>query len=136
LKKRKLLHNELYKVVNNLKYDLTHFESLKSDTKYHEWIRNTRSKLYPNKTAFDKNNIYYELESNPMYFLYSLCLIETKMEYYKNKQGTDEKQIRLFNIIPLRTNTVPKHITIDTITLATADVGDSKNRLVNSKLIE
>ena len=32
----------------------------------------------------------------------------------RQKNGENIRQVRLFNILPLRTNVIPKHITLDT----------------------
>ena len=66
-------------------------------------------KLFPNKIKFEENNIYYELKSNTQYFLHSMFYICNELEKLNNvKIEQEEKQIRLFNVLPLRTNIVPK----------------------------
>ena len=57
---RKELHQQLHDEFNKVKKDLISFEEPKSAEKYHSWIREQRNHLYPNKTEFDNDNIYYD----------------------------------------------------------------------------
>jgi len=111
---RKQLHKALYEDINKVKKDLVSFDTLTSNEKYHKWIIEQRIKLFPNKIKFEENNIYYELKSNTQYFLHAMFYICNELEKLNNvKIEKEEKQIRLFNILPLRTNIVPKNICID-----------------------
>jgi hypothetical protein len=69
---RKQLHKALYEEINKVKKDLITFGDLSSDVKYHSWIREQKIKIFPNKTEFEENNIYYELKSNIQYFIYGM----------------------------------------------------------------
>lgn len=112
---RKILHKKLYEEINKIKKDLITFGDLTSDKKYHKWIKEQKIKIFPNKKEFQENNIYYELKSNTQYFLYGMFYICNELEILNiNKIKNNEKQIRLFNAIPLRTNIIPKNICIDT----------------------
>jgi hypothetical protein len=112
---RKELHKQLYEEINKVKKDLITFGNFTSDVKYHEWIKNEKCKIFPNKTEFEENNIYYELKSNTQYFLYGMFYVCNQLEQINIiRIKNDEKQIRLFNILPLRTNIIPKNICIDT----------------------
>ena len=112
---RKQLHKELYEEINKVKKDLILFGDFTSDIKYHNWIREQKIKIFPNKTEFQENNIYYELKSNTQYFIYGMFHICNELEKINdNKIKNDEKQIRLFNVLPLRTNIVPKNVCLDT----------------------
>jgi hypothetical protein len=112
---RKQLHKKLYEEINKVKKDLITFNDLTSDVKYHNWIKEQKTKLFPNKIEFKENNIYYELKSNTQYFLYGMFHICNELEKINiDKIKNNEKQIRLFNILPLRTNIIPKNICIDT----------------------
>lgn len=112
---RKQLHKALYEEINKVKKDLITFGDFTSDVKYHKWIKEEKIKLFPNKNQFEEDNIYYELKSNTQYFLYGMFYICNKLEKINiDKIKNEETQIRLFNILPLRTNLVPKMISIDT----------------------
>jgi len=104
---RKELHKQLYEEINKVKKDLITFGSFTSDVKYHEWIKNEKLKMFPNKTQFEENNIYYELKTNTQYFLYGMFYICNELEKINNEKiDNDEKQIRLFNVLQLRTNII------------------------------
>ena len=122
---RKQLHKALYDDMNKVKKDLVSFDTLTSNEKYHKWIIEQRIRLFPNKTKFEENNIYYELKSNTQYFLHAMFYICNELEKLNNvKIEKEEKQIRLFNVLPLRTNIIPKNICIDTCALISNFLGD------------
>ncbi len=126
---RKQLHKALYDEINKVKKDLISFDELTSNEKYHNWIIEKRTKLFPNKTQFEENNIYYELKSNTQYFLYSMFYISNELEQLNNVRiQNEEKQIRLFNVLPLRTNIIPKNICIDTCALISNFLGDEATK--------
>jgi len=122
---RKQLHKQLYDEIGKVKKDLMHFGDLTSDEKYHKWIIEERIKLYPNKTRFDNDNIYYDLKSNTQEFLHSMFHISIELEKLNELRiQNEEKQIRLFNVLPLRTNIISKNICIDTCGLISNFLGD------------
>jgi len=122
---RKQLHKELYEEINKVKKDLITFGEFTSDDKYHNWIREQKIKIFPNKTEFEENNIYYELKSNTQYFIYGMFHICIELEKINIERiKNNEKQIRLFNVLPLRTNIIPKNICIDTCGLICNFLGD------------
>jgi hypothetical protein len=122
---RKQLHKQLYDEIGKVKKDLMHFGDLTSDEKYHKWIIQERIKLYPNKTRFDNDNIYYHLKSNTQDFLHSMFHISIELEKLNEiRIQNEEKQIRLFNVLPLRTNIISKNICIDTCGLISNFLGD------------
>ena len=122
---RKQLHKQLYDEIGKVKKDLMHFGDLTSDEKYHKWIIEERIKLYPNKTRFDNDNIYYDLKRNTQEFLHSMFHISIELEKLNELRiQNEEKQIRLFNVLPLRTNIISKNICIDTCGLISNFLGD------------
>jgi len=122
---RKQLHKQLYDEIGKVKKDLMHFGDLTSDEKYHKWIIEERIKLYPNKIRFDNDNIYYHLKSNTQEFLHSIFHISIELEKLNELRiQNEEKQIRLFNVLPLRTNIISKNICIDTCGLISNFLGD------------
>jgi hypothetical protein len=122
---RKQLHKELYEEINKVKKDLITFGDFASDIKYHNWIKEQKIKLFPNKTQFEENNIYYELKSNTQYFIFGMFHICNELEKINIERiKNDEKQIRLFNVLPLRTNIIPKNICIDTCGIIQNFMGD------------
>ncbi len=122
---RKQLHKQLYDEIGKVKKDLMHFGDLTSDEKYHKWVIQERIKLYPNKTRFDNDNMYYHLKSNTQDFLHSMFHISIELEKLNEVRiQNEEKQIRLFNVLPLRTNIISKNICIDTCGLISNFLGD------------
>ena len=129
LKVRKEKHREFTQEINKVKKDLTSFNELESDKKYHKWILEQRKLIYGNKTKFDENSIYYDLKSNTKDYLKSMFYICGELEKVYNqikkhneniKEEDDEKkkkQIRLFNVIPLRTNIISKNVCLDSCSL-------------------
>lgn len=121
---RKEKHKEFTKEINLVKKDLTSFSDLQSNQKYHQFINDQRKLIYGNKTKFDENNIVYDLKSNTQTYLKSMFYIACELEkiynnikIYNSEINDNEKKIkqnRLFNVIPLRTNIISKHITLDT----------------------
>ena len=125
LKVRKEKHKEYTQEINKVKKDLTSFNELTSDKKYHKWILEQRKLIYQTKTEFEEDSIYYDLKTHPQDYLKSMFYICGELEKVYNqikkhnesiKEDDDEKkkkQIRLFNVIPLRTNIISKNICLD-----------------------
>jgi len=122
---RKEKHKEFTSEINLVKKDLTSFSELKSNQKYHQFIKEQRKLIYGDKIKFNEDNIIYDLKSNTQTYLKSMFYIASELEKIynnikiHNENITDDekkqKQIRLFNVIPLRTNIISKHITLDTL---------------------
>ena len=115
------MHNQLYDEINKVKDDLTSYGDLTSDDKYHNWVVEQRNKLYFNKTSFIKDSVNYDVKCDPQSYLQALFYISKTLEtmnetikYNNQINGSDTKLIRLFNVMPLRTNIVPKNICLDT----------------------
>ena len=130
--KRKLLFAEF----RNIKYDLlstsTEYKSLKT---YHKWITEQRKFIIPNKTTYDKDNISYDIKSNTIDYLKCFVYIGKELEKLYDLEDNHDRTFRLFNILPLRTNIIPKNIVIDTAGLIQNFLGDepTKEHLKNYK---
>ncbi len=138
--KDKELRKEKYKSLNieykKVKDDLVSLtDELKADEKYHNWIREHKIHIIPNKTNFDKDSIYYDLHSNTKDYLKSFIYINIQLEKLNNKllENTEDidkiKQIKLFNVLPLRSNIIPKNICIDTCALISNFLGDESTSI-------
>ena len=128
---RKELHKQLYDEINKVKKDLISLEEPQSIEKYHSWIKEQRNFLYPNKTEFENNNIHYDLKSKTLDYLVSMFYLSRQFELLNDEiirnnkmSDTKIKQIRLFNVLPLRTNMIGKNICIDTCGLISNFLGD------------
>ena len=122
IKIRKEKHKELTQEINKVKKDLISFNELESDKKYHKWILEQRKLIYGTKTEFEEDSIYYDLKAHPQDYLKSMFYICGELEKVynqikKDNEGKDDnnktKQIRLFNVIPLRTNIISKNVCLD-----------------------
>lgn len=123
---KKKIQQKLNKEFKDIQTDLLSFNDvLTSNVKYHQWIKQQRKKIWRNKTCFDKDNLAYDLKSNNSFYVKSLFYIEHELEKIFDKQTKENeirlnnkenlhKQIELFNVLPLRTNIIPKHICFDT----------------------
>jgi len=154
LKIRKEKHKELTQEINKVKKDLTNFNELESDKKYHKWILEQRKLIYRNKNEFEEDNIVYDLKAYPQDYLKSMFYICGELEKVYNqikkhnesiKEDDEEKmkkQIRLFNVIPLRTNIIQKSICLDSCGLINnfldktlkTDEGKNKNEDKNEEI--
>jgi len=118
--KKKLVYDELKKV----KTDLISNTDLISDNKYHQWIKEQRKHIIPNKDTFDKDSILYDVKSNTQDYLKSFIYIGAEIEKLYNMEDKDNHMIRLFNILPLRTNIIPKNVIFDTCGIIQNLLGD------------
>lgn len=122
---KKKARQELNKEFRDVKNDVLSFSNeLKSDKKYHKWIKEQRKIIFDNKTSFDKDSIYYDLKSKTQEYIKPLIYIGKELEKVYDKidvelkNGNDKlEQIRLFNVLPLRTNIVPKSACFDSCVL-------------------
>lgn len=110
--RKKLITTELRLVKNDLLQLNTNYES---DKKYHDWL-NTHRKYIITKTKYDKDSIYYDVCSHTQDYLKPTFYINEQLEKINDTNISIDKknQIKLFQVIPQRTNIIPKYITIDT----------------------
>jgi hypothetical protein len=138
--KDKELRKEKYKSLSiefkKIKNDLVSLSNdLTSNEKYHNWIKEHKIYIVPNKTNFDKDSIYYDLHSNTKDYLKSFIYINIQLEKLNDKllENTEDidkiKQIKLFNVLPLRSNIIPKNICIDTCALISNFLGDESTSI-------
>ncbi len=112
---RKEQKKQLYDEFNKIKNDLISCNNeFTSNIKYHDWIIENKKYIIPNKNTFDKNNILYDIKSNTQDYLKSFMYIGIMIEKIYNMEDKNNHMIRLFNVLPLRTNIIPKNIVLDT----------------------
>jgi len=101
--------NKLCSQLRKIKNDILNVEinDYKSHHKYHNWINNVKQYIIPNKT-FAKNSIHYDIHCNQ--FDYLPCMIY--MMKYIEQEG-----FSINNVFPLRSDIIPKHITLDSTTI-------------------
>ena len=74
---RKELKSMMYKELNKIINDIVSFnDTLTSKNSYHKWIKEQRKKMFPYKNSCYKN-VYYDLKSNPLDYLYAMFYINS-----------------------------------------------------------
>jgi hypothetical protein len=107
--KQKELVNEFCKQLRKIKTDILETTSeYKSDVKYHNWIKEIKKTITPNKDKYQKDNLYYDLQCNPQDYLH--CMIRMMKEVEKDK-------VMIYNVFPMRNDIIMKSIKLDTTTL-------------------
>jgi hypothetical protein len=117
-KTKKELKTKIYSEFRLVKKDLVKNNNIyESDKKYHNWLNTHRPNIIK-KSKFFKDSIDYDLCSNTQEYLKPLFYINKELEKINEENKIKNiQQIRLFQIIPQRTNIIPKYITIDTCAL-------------------
>ena len=111
--------------LRKIKYDILNIENneYKSKSFYHDWINSMKKNIIPNKTKFEKDNLYYDLQCSPQDYLPCMIFMMKEIEIqYKT----------IFNIFPLRSDIIPKHIKIDTTTIVHMLMNDKDKCLPKS----
>jgi hypothetical protein len=107
--KQKDLVNEFCRQLRKIKIDILEpVNKYKSDEKYHNWIKDIKKIITPNKEKYQKNSLYYDLQCNPQDYL--PCMIRMMKEVEKDK-------VMIYNIFPMRNDIIMKSIKLDTTTL-------------------
>jgi hypothetical protein len=107
---KKTFYLELRTIKNDL---LKLKDNYESDKKYHQWL-NIHRKNIIRKDKFSKDSIVYDIAVNPQDYLKSMYYINKCLEHH-NK--TAEFPVKLYQVIPQRTNIIPKFITLDTTSI-------------------
>jgi hypothetical protein len=90
---RKLTSN-----LRQIKNDLLNVENdkLTSHKSYHHWILESRKYILPQKSTFEKNSIYYDIQCKPQdYFksmIYISRFIENEHDFVNNVKRTFNKK--------------------------------------------
>jgi len=107
--KQKKLVNEFCRQLRKIKTDILEISSeYKSDEKYHNWIKDIKKTITPNKHKYQKDSLYYDLQCNPQDYL--PCMIRMMKEVEKDK-------VMIYNVFPMRNDIIMKSIKLDTTTL-------------------
>jgi len=107
--KQKELINEFCRQLRKIKTDILEITmEYKSDVKYHNWIKEIKNTITPNKEKYQKDNLYYDLQCNPQDYL--PCMIRMMKEVEKDK-------VMIYNAFPMRNDIIMKSIKLDTTTL-------------------
>jgi len=114
-KERDTTVRAIYKELNSVKDDLIN-NTLMSDITYHTWITDFREKMLPKESVFPLN---MDTVDYPQRYLKSMYLINKSLE---------EKGLKQFQFMPLRTEIVPKYIVIDTSSLVALFIKDNQKQ--------
>ena len=107
--KQKELVNEFCRQLRKIKTDILEITTeYKSDVKYHNWIKEIKKTITPNKDKYQKDSLYYDLQCNPQHYL--PCMIRMMKEVEKDK-------VMIYNVFPMRNDIIIKSIKLDTTTL-------------------
>jgi transposase len=114
--------------INTFTNDLLNIqdENFKSNNHYHPMIKLMKTFVLPNKKIFSHNNLLYDIKENPMD--YFKCMF-SMMSIIENEEKT------IYNLFPLRTNLVPKHMKLDTTTLVNLLMETNKEYYRNNLVI-
>jgi len=114
--KRKELYKILNKEIRDLKSDLINNKIELSKSEYHNWIRENKDFLFPNKV---NKSVAYDVKCNPEKYIKYSFYINSKIEQMGKKP---------YQAIPQRNNIVPKHITLNSNGIA--DLIDDKKQTI------
>jgi hypothetical protein len=123
---KKESRNQIYKEFRQIKKDLVKIDDkYESDKKYHKWINGHRKNIV-RKDKFTKGSVDYDLCSNAQDYLKSLFYMNKELEQINEENIKENKEeIKLFQIIPQRTNIKPKYITLDTAGLINLTISEN-----------
>ena len=116
------LCGELRKIKNDL-ININSKDPYTSKNFYHPWIINMKKVLIPQKSSFEKDNMYYDLHCHPQDYL--PCMIRMMKE-------VEHLDRTIYNVFPLRSEIIPKHIKIDTTSIIHLLMNDPDKQITKS----
>jgi hypothetical protein len=111
---------ETIKELKKVKNDILN-NTLKSDKKYHKWIKKNRTKLIPKE--YNKS-IPYDVKKEPLKYFPFMIHINNQLQKLEMKQ---------FHCFPLRKDVVPKSIELDTAGLLELMIDNDSKKYRNGK---
>jgi len=106
---------QLYREINLVKNDIIN-NTLTCDEKYHTWLKEYRYKIVPE--TFE-NSYYYDIKITPYKYLKHMIFMCLELENLKRKS---------FQFFPIQTNSMPRHIQVDTKALVELFVNTEKHQ--------
>ena len=106
---------QLYKEINLVKNDIIN-NTLTCNNKYHIWLNENRYKIVPKH--FDIS-YHYDIKITPYKYLQHMIFMCLELEKIERKS---------FQFFPIQTNTVPKHIQLDTKALVELFIDTKKHQ--------
>lgn len=113
-KKKKI--SELRKELYNIKMKILSNKDIEKDEKHRKKMIEIRKNLFSDILDINNKGIAYDVHVQPQKYLYSMFKIIKHYEKMneENKNKPNYREIKLFNVLPMRTTLIPRHITIDT----------------------
>ena len=100
--------NTLCRQLRKVKNDILSLNEPKtSDAQYHAWIDSERVKIMPQR-ALREESVYYDIQCTPQDYL--------PLMVYMMK-AVEELGCTIYNVFPLRSEIIPKHFRLDTVSL-------------------
>jgi hypothetical protein len=116
---RKTQVAKLSALLRHIKIDILSLNpTLISPLEYHQFILQARINFLPQKSVYQHNSIYYDLQCHPQDYLFGMF----QMVRYIESQCAN-----IINLFPLRSSIIPKYIKIDTDTLVNLLVNQEKH---------
>jgi hypothetical protein len=106
---------QLYKELNLVKNDIIN-NTLTCDNKYHIWLNENRYKIVPEH--FDIS-YHYDIKISPYKYLKNMIFMCLELEKIERKS---------FQFFPIQTNSIPRHIQIDTKSLVELFIDTKKHQ--------
>ena len=112
---KKVLREDIDKDIYDIKQDLIN-NTLNSRSIHHKWINENRNKILP--IIYD-NSYDFDVKNHPQKYLKYMIHMCQIME---------EKEMKMFQFFPLRTDSTPKFIPIDTKSIIELFIDENKNK--------
>jgi hypothetical protein len=106
---------QLYREINLVKNDILN-NTLTCDEKYHSWLKEYRYKIVPE--TFD-TSYYYDIKIIPYKYLKHMIFMCLELENLERKS---------FQFFPIQTNSIPRHIQVDTKALVELFIETEKHQ--------
>jgi len=118
--KDKEFKKQLFKELKKVKDDLI-INTTNCDIKYHSWLSNNRNNIIPKECH--KNGYYYDIQIKPQKYLKHMIWMNIEIEKVNGC---------MYQCMPLRTDIIPKYITIDTKSIVEILVDKDKNKYLKN----
>jgi len=106
---------QIYKEINLVKNDIIN-NTLTCDKKYHSWLKEYRYKIVP---EIFETSYYYDIKVSPYKYLKHMIFMCLELEILERKS---------FQFFPIQTNSIPRHIQVDTKALVELFIETEKHQ--------
>ena len=113
---------QLFKELHSVKSDILN-GTLKSDEKYHNWLKEYRYKIVPQE--YDKS-YHYDIKCHPQKYINHMIFMNYELEKIGGK---------MYQFFPLQSSITPNHIQIDTKAVIELLVDTDKKKYIDNVLL-